>query len=81
MVCLCSIQSFDPSIPSLGRPRVVPAAPNFSHLGQHQSFTNKRPLNTHSGQHDAVLDQPCAVRRIQNQAVRGEGATQCHVAQ
>ncbi len=38
-VCVSPAQSFDPSLPSLGRPRVVPAAPNFSHLGQHRSFT------------------------------------------
>ena len=58
VVCVCSIRSRDPSLPSLGRPRLVPAAPNFSHLGQHQSFTSKRPLNVHKG-------QQCGCRALQ----------------
>ena len=43
-----SIRSFDPALPSLGRPRVVPAAPNFSHQGQHRPFARTRPLNVPS---------------------------------
>ena len=50
VVCMCSIRSFDPSLPPLGRPRVVTAAPNSSRLGQHRSCTRTRPLNVHTGQ-------------------------------
>ncbi len=55
-VCMCSIRSFDPSLPSLGRPRVVPAAPKFSHLGLHRSFTGTRPLNARTGQQRKGLE-------------------------
>ncbi len=54
---MCSIRSLDPSLPSLGRPRVLLAAPNFSHLGQHQSFTRMRPLNVQAGQHEHCGDR------------------------
>ena len=50
-----TIRSFEPSLPSLGRPRAVPAAPNLSLLGQHQSFTIERPLNAHTGQQPRVV--------------------------
>ena len=49
-VCMCSFRSFDPCVPFLGRPRVVPAAPNLSHFGQHRSFISTRPLNVRTGQ-------------------------------
>ncbi len=47
-----------------GAPTIIinPAAPNFSHLGQLQSFTIDRPLNAHTGQQAQAHLQPEARR-------------------
>ncbi len=63
-VCVCSIRSFDPSLPSLGRPRVAPGRAELEPLGQHQFLTRTRPLNVHVGQQAlqcylSNIDPPC----------------------
>ena len=56
---VCVLDSIaKPSLPSLGRPRVVPAAPIFGLFGKHRFLTRARPLNVHKGQRRSSRSAP-----------------------